>query len=107
MNLTFEPYSSADEVALIEWLSSDSWTFHVHPHLSGEQVRKWIDAGVFPGEDSNTFWVLVDGSERIGLMQITDFQDQTPSKCSRHIQRRRERQVCGSRRMCITATIKT
>lgn len=76
MNLSFkmfEPHSESD--ALVELLTSQSWPFHAHPHVSEIQIRQSIQDGNYSGESNQTFWILHDNSEKIGIIKIFEMDD--------------------------------
>jgi RimJ/RimL family protein N-acetyltransferase len=60
-----------DEDALIAFLTSNHWPFHVRPHPTAEDARKQIADGDYDGRNDRTFWVLVDG-EVAGLVRTMD-----------------------------------
>ncbi len=63
---------------MIDWLTSDTWQYHIYSHLNRESVRKWIDEGKFTGEKNRTFWVILNGKERIGMIRLFGLLDPLP-----------------------------
>jgi RimJ/RimL family protein N-acetyltransferase len=62
---------------LVEWLSRESWPFHVNARPSPEMVRAWLAAGMFTEPEARTFWVHAE-EERAGLIRLHDLEDETP-----------------------------
>lgn len=76
MELSFIPYHPETEAeALIDWLCSDEWPYHVHTQPEPDSTRERIDA--FDSDADKTFWIERDGS-RIGLIAVHELDDPTP-----------------------------
>jgi len=71
MDLKFVAASINDKVALLEWLRSDDWPYH------GQATFEHIE-NVYFGDSVETFWIVADGSERVGLLRLYDLEDYTP-----------------------------
>ncbi|RSS54605.1 GNAT family N-acetyltransferase [Streptomyces sp. WAC06614] len=67
----------AEGEALVDFLSGDTWPFHGSRTVDPEQVRRGLADGVYEGEESRTFWVLV-GDDVVGLVRLMDLGDPTP-----------------------------
>lgn len=77
MNITFKEFT--DEIdALIEFLTSDTWSFHGTPNPKPERIRKSFENHYYSSEDAKTFWIIVDSNTRAGIMRIYDLEDGTP-----------------------------
>lgn len=60
---------------LAEWLSSQRWPFHVNASLTQGKVLQMIDEGYFDGTDHQTFWILDQVEERVGMIRLFDLDD--------------------------------
>lgn len=67
-----------DRAALIAFMTSNRFPFHVRTNPSAAQVEKMIDDGGFDDEDTKTFWINHDGLGRIGTLSLEDLTDATP-----------------------------
>jgi RimJ/RimL family protein N-acetyltransferase len=67
----------ADRAAVIAFLASHEWPFHVRRRPTADSVTAAIEAGAFDDEDHATFWVVEDGV-RVGLAVLEDLTDDTP-----------------------------
>ncbi len=65
----------ADREQLVRWLSSETWPFHISEQLSREVVLGWIQDGIFTGTDRQTFWIVADSNQRVGLIRLFDLDD--------------------------------
>jgi len=65
-----------DREALVEFLTSGPWPFHVRTRPTREQVDGDIDGGRY--DDAEALWALADGT-RIGLAVLEDVGDDTPT----------------------------
>ncbi|MDX3797995.1 GNAT family N-acetyltransferase [Streptomyces sp. AK04-3B] len=63
--------------SLAHFLAGDTWPFHVSAAVSLDEVREWAADGVFDGEETRTFWIIVHG-EAAGLIRLMDLGDGTP-----------------------------
>lgn len=78
MNLTFRQFLLKESELMIDWLTSDTWPYHIHSHLNRESVRKWIAEGKFTGKKNRTFWVILNGKERVGVVHLYNFPSTNP-----------------------------
>lgn len=67
----------ADDAAIVEFISSFEWPFHVRRRPSESAIRKRIADGHFDAPDHAAYWVHVD-SECVGLVTLEDLQDNAP-----------------------------
>lgn len=76
MSFAFQPLELPTEQAiLIDWLTRETWPFHVNPHLSRDDVLQWIEEGTFTDTDHQTFWMMSTTQERVGLIRLYDLDD--------------------------------
>lgn len=65
----------SDNEALAKFITSQSWPFHVHSNVSEQQILQSIQAGNYSGEANQTFWILWNKTERIGIIRLFDMDD--------------------------------
>lgn len=76
MQLSFIPLElPAEQDLLVNWLTSESWPFHVNPHPTRAMVLAWVQAGIFTGTNHQTFWIRADVSDPMGLIRLYDLDD--------------------------------
>jgi RimJ/RimL family protein N-acetyltransferase len=76
IQLSFHPLAiDIEREFLADWLSSDRWIYHSDPQLSREKVLKWVDQGAFTGTNFQTFWIVADSDQRVGLIRLFDLDD--------------------------------
>jgi RimJ/RimL family protein N-acetyltransferase len=66
-----------DGPALVEFLVSSAFPFHVIANHTRESARRAVDSGRFRGEDSRGYWIEDDGA-RHGVVVLEDLRDETP-----------------------------
>lgn len=69
--------TSADTEAIIGFLSSNRFLFHVDPAPTAEKVRAGVENGRFWNEESQGYWIDDDGVQ-LGMAVLQDLQDDTP-----------------------------
>jgi RimJ/RimL family protein N-acetyltransferase len=73
--ISFSPLSfPADEEALVSFLTSEEWPFHVNLRLSREKAHSMIAEGIFSGSNHESFWIKDEGVT-IGFLRLTDLDD--------------------------------
>ena len=76
MKISFEAFELESESQLLaEFLSRQSWPFHVHSKVSAEEVLQSVSEGNYSGEANQTFWILANESEKVGLVRLMDMDD--------------------------------
>ncbi|MFC1849475.1 GNAT family N-acetyltransferase [candidate division CSSED10-310 bacterium] len=78
MDLLFQKFSDTEEELLVNWLTSEVWPFHGQPQPEADEIRRACQLGRYASSDSRTFWIIINGQTRIGLIRLFDLQDQTP-----------------------------
>jgi len=79
MTVTFTPFNQAvDAAALIEFLTGNSFPFHVVTAPTIERVEKLLADGSYDDEDHKSLWVDVAGRGRVGLIVLSDLSDNGP-----------------------------
>ncbi|KAM3093969.1 GNAT family N-acetyltransferase [Phormidesmis sp. 146-35] len=76
LQLSFQSLLIGTERELLaDWLSSDRWMYHGDPQLSREKVLEWVDQGEFTGTNCQTFWIVANSDQRVGLIRLFDLDD--------------------------------
>lgn len=78
MKLQFMKIEKTDAEKLAVWLSSDRWPFFLGDAPTKEEVLKRIEEGAFFGEGDLNFWILNEGGEEIGLIELYQLDDLAP-----------------------------
>jgi RimJ/RimL family protein N-acetyltransferase len=78
MSLIFPQFSLEETELMADWLSSDTWPYHIYPKLSREQILEWLKKGKFIGGDKIAFWIILNDKERVGMMRLMDLNDPLP-----------------------------
>lgn len=64
-----------DQDRLINFLTSETWPFHVNTQLKAEKVLEMINDGVFDGSNHESFWILDENEKEMGLIRLFDLED--------------------------------
>ena len=76
IRLSFQPILiDAERELLADWLSSEHWFYHSNPRLSRAEVLNWVDRGEFTGTNYQTFWIIANPDQRVGLIRLFDLDD--------------------------------
>ena len=78
MDISYRRIDSSEGELLADWLASEAWPFHGRPEPDREKVLTSFRAGFYDGEQARTFWILLGGSERVGLIRLFDLLDPIP-----------------------------
>lgn len=70
--------AGADREALVAFMTTHEWPFHVGTRRTREQVDAAIDDGAFHDEDHDTFWIDHDEYGRLGVVRLEDLSDGAP-----------------------------
>ncbi len=70
--------TGADRAALITFMTSNSFPFHVRETLTVEMVEQAIRDGAYRDEDNDSYWVEHADLGRIGFLRLEDLTDQAP-----------------------------
>ncbi len=77
MKLRFQEFK--DEIdTLIEFLTSDTWTFYGNPNPTPERIRTRYENQHYTGDDCKTFWIILDENINAGIIRIYDLEDGDP-----------------------------
>jgi RimJ/RimL family protein N-acetyltransferase len=75
--VTYVPFTADQAEALVDFLTSEPWPFHVKSLEHAEAVRQRVDAGYYDSDASESFWIVEQG-QRIGFLQLEDLDDGGP-----------------------------
>ncbi|MGB3341436.1 MAG: GNAT family protein [bacterium] len=75
MNISFREFSDKDNKLLVDFLTSEIWSFHMPSKLTEEQVHEWIKEGKFTKSENKAYWIILDNERRIGLICLYDVSD--------------------------------
>jgi RimJ/RimL family protein N-acetyltransferase len=78
MDLKFEQFLPSEISSLIDFLTSDTWPFHLVEKPEPEKIMEHFNNGLYFDEDNRTFWILSDKGERIGIVRIFDLTMHSP-----------------------------
>lgn len=67
-----------DREALVDFMTSNEFPFHVLSHLTREAVEKAIADGKYRDEDNDSFWVDHAELGRIGFLRLEDLTEPVP-----------------------------
>lgn len=70
--------TGADREALISFMTSQSFPFHVRTDPTAAQIAEAIDDGAYADEDHASFWIDSDADGRIGFFRLEDLSDDAP-----------------------------
>lgn len=76
--LSFEPFVLEEADLLVDWLCSEEWPLQVDVRPEPAKVRARLEAGEFT-EDARTFWVLLDGTEKVGMVRLQYLSELSPT----------------------------
>lgn len=76
MNIHFEEFKN-DVDTLVEFLTSDTWTYFGTPDPKPERIRKTYN-DLYTGDNIRAFWIVSEQGIRAGMIRIYDLEDDTP-----------------------------
>jgi RimJ/RimL family protein N-acetyltransferase len=74
MNISVAELKSQDSNELIDFLSSEEWSFHSTPVITKEKIQAQIGNGYFTGSGKRTF-LIRDNEKLIGVIRLFDLGD--------------------------------
>jgi RimJ/RimL family protein N-acetyltransferase len=76
--VTLTPVVPGDGAALVDFLVTNAFPFHVLPRHTRESAQRSVDGGRFHREDSQGYWIDDDDDGgRHGVVVLEDLQDET------------------------------
>ncbi|MBQ0138176.1 MAG: GNAT family N-acetyltransferase [Kurthia sp.] len=76
--MRLKEWTMEEQEPLIHFLTTSVWPYHVNTHPGRELIEKAIEEGGYESDDVKTFWIETDESEKLGVVQIYDMQDEIP-----------------------------
>ena len=77
MTIAFRRMTAGDTDAVVSFLSSNTFPFHVNPAPTAAQARARAENGDFWSDEAQGYWIQ-DGDERLGLVVLEDLGDENP-----------------------------
>jgi len=78
MSITLSPIAfPTDRDALVQFLTSNAFPFHVRTWLSVAEVHERIASGRFAAPDHEAFWIDTAAGDRVGCIVLDDLTDAT------------------------------
>lgn len=78
ITLTSIDIQDTGQAELVQFLTGNTFPFHVNDRPESASVHESIDAGAFDDEDHQSFWVDHADLGRIGFVRLEDLTDPTP-----------------------------
>ncbi|ROS75923.1 RimJ/RimL family protein N-acetyltransferase [Curtobacterium sp. PhB130] len=70
--------TGSDRGALLLFLTTEDFPFHVRRTISTADAERAIDGGAYRDDDHDTFWLEHDELGRIGIARLEDLSDPVP-----------------------------
>lgn len=67
-----------DRGPLVDFMTGNTFPFHMVPRPTRAQVEEWIGEGAYRDEDNDSFWVEHTDLGRIGFFRLEDLTDDAP-----------------------------
>ncbi|MGO4296359.1 GNAT family N-acetyltransferase [Glutamicibacter sp. MCAF14] len=77
MSITFEAMEPGHRGRIIEFLSANSFPFHVRGNPSAAEAAKSVDQGRYWNNGSQGFWIIQHGGI-LGMVVLEDLDEDTP-----------------------------
>lgn len=77
-SVSFLPCTPGHRDALLAFIAADTYPFNGVTKPTREEVASWIDKGIY----TETFWIILDGTTRVGVMH---YQDASAAHAEVHI----------------------
>ncbi|MGQ3382108.1 GNAT family N-acetyltransferase [Glutamicibacter sp. TV12E] len=77
MNISFTSMRPEDSEAIVAFLSSNKFPFHVRRDWTKPELRELVDGGRYWNSESQGFWIIGDG-QCLGMAVLEDLEDDTP-----------------------------
>ncbi len=68
MGVSFVKFVAAEANYLLDFVVADTYPYNANPQPTREQVREWLDSGLF----ARAWWITLDDTERVGLLHYDD-----------------------------------
>ncbi|GAA1391326.1 GNAT family protein [Luteococcus peritonei] len=70
--------TGADREALVDFLCSNDFPFHVGTRLDRAEAARRVDSGAWGDEENTSFWLDHDELGTVGVIRLEDLADPTP-----------------------------
>ncbi|RPI16390.1 MAG: N-acetyltransferase [Ignavibacteriae bacterium] len=71
MNITFNEFILEDKHLLADFMTFDSWNFHLTVNMDRDEVLKSIEEGFYSNNSTRSFWIK-DENEAVGFVRLFD-----------------------------------
>jgi RimJ/RimL family protein N-acetyltransferase len=76
--ISYSEFLLEESEEMAHLLSSDNWEYYIFSNPTKEEVMKWIKDGKFSSKERQTFWVILDGKEKVGMIRVFGLLDPLP-----------------------------
>lgn len=70
--------TGADREALLAFLTTEEFPFHVRHRIDPADAERGIDAGAWRDDEHDSFWIDSDEHGRVGVFRLEDLEDPVP-----------------------------
>lgn len=78
VRLTRMDPAGADRRALVTFLTTEDFPFHIRRSIGVADAQRAIDDGAWRDDEHDTFWLDADDQGRFGLVRLEDLADPVP-----------------------------
>ena len=68
----------AERDSLVQFMTANSWPFHVNADPSPQDIDEAIADGAFRDSENDSYWIHHETLGRIGFLRLEDLEDPTP-----------------------------
>jgi RimJ/RimL family protein N-acetyltransferase len=72
--ITFLQFEHTMSDELIDFLTSEKWSFHGQENPTEESIKKSLENGFYTDNGNRTFWIL-HNNDKVGLIRLFDLED--------------------------------
>ncbi|WP_307859010.1 GNAT family N-acetyltransferase [Arthrobacter sunyaminii] len=69
--------SESEAEAIVQFLTSNSFPFHMTAQHTAESAREAVDSGRFWSQESVGYWIVAD-AKTVGMVVLDDLEEDTP-----------------------------
>ncbi|OZM58218.1 GNAT family N-acetyltransferase [Lottiidibacillus patelloidae] len=73
---TYIEFTKEMALELIDFLTSETWSFHGQENPTEESIRRNLENGFYTEKGNRTFWIT-NNDKKIGLIRLFDLEDPT------------------------------
>ncbi|WP_104053272.1 MULTISPECIES: GNAT family N-acetyltransferase [unclassified Arthrobacter] len=77
INFRLMAESESEAEAIVQFLTSNSFPFHMTAQHTAESAREAVDSGRFWSEESVGYWIVAD-AKTVGMVVLDDLEEDTP-----------------------------